>query len=152
MPIIDHFFLRISRHSKTEYEKKLLNLRRKRISELLTDDFVKAEDTTDDESDEKKMSDPETIRAYSMYITEVISAFIFDSNPTVNMNTILPAIKESAAKVIRVTKYLIEVSVIRAIQNKKNRIRINHLDISFQMKPRTAPRRIHQTQSEICSI
>lgn len=89
-----------------------MNLHRKRISELLTDDFVKAEDTTDEESDDKKMSDPETIHAYSMYITEVISAFVFDSEPSVNMETILPAIKESAAKVIKITKYLIEVSGI----------------------------------------
>lgn len=88
-----------------------MNVRRKRISELLADDFVAAEDTTDDESDEKKISDPETIQAYSMYITEVISAFVFDSNPSVNIETILPAIKESAAKVIKITKKLIEASV-----------------------------------------
>lgn len=88
-----------------------MDLRKKRISELLAGDFVMAEDTTDEESGEKKNSDPETIQAYSMYITEVISAFVFDSNPSVNMETILPAIKDSAAKVIRITKHLIEVCV-----------------------------------------
>lgn len=103
--------------SKTEYEKKLLNLRRKRISELVIDDFVTADDTADDESGEKRISDPETIQAYSMYITEVISAFVFDSSPSANMEKILPAIKESAAKVIKITKHLIEVSVNRPIQN-----------------------------------
>lgn len=69
-----------------------------------------ADDTSDGDSGEKKVNDPETVQAYSMYITEVISAFVFDSNPTVNMETILPAIKDSATKVIKITKRLIEVS------------------------------------------
>lgn len=111
-------------HSKTEYEKKLLNLRRKRISEIVSDDFVTAEDTTDDESDEKRISDPEYIQAYSMYIIEVMSAFVFDMNPLVNIAKLLPAIKDSAAKVIKVTRYLIEVSVKRPLLAEMNSIKI----------------------------
>lgn len=79
------------------------------MSEFLADDFVTAEDTTDEESGEKKVTDPETIQAYSMYITEVISAFVFDSNPSVNMEKILPSVKESATKVIKIARQLIEV-------------------------------------------
>lgn len=84
---------------------------------MALDDFVTADDTSDEEGGEKKISDPETIHAYTMYITEVISAFVFDSNPSVNIEKILPAIKESAKKVIKITKHLIEVSVDPSLQN-----------------------------------
>lgn len=98
-------------NSKTDYEKKLLNLRRKRLAEVEIEDFVTADDSSDEsENDEKNVKDPQTIQAYSMYITEVISAFVFDSNPSVDMQKMLPNIKESASKVVKITKRLIEVS------------------------------------------
>lgn len=96
--------------SKTEYERKLQKLLKKRISEQERSDFVELDDDGE-ESVEKISKDSETINAYTMYITEVMSAFIFYSDPSTNLDKILPNVKESAAKIIKITKYLIEVTI-----------------------------------------
>lgn len=91
--------------SKTEYERKLLRLLRQRISSY---EFVKyAEESDDDIETDGKEDD--TVNAYAMYMTEVMSAFVFATNPSVNLETVLPTIKNSAAKIIKTTKFLIEV-------------------------------------------
>lgn len=106
----------------------MLKLHRKRISVLLNNEFETAEDTSDE-----KIADPESIQAYSMYITEVISAFVFDSNPSVNMELFLPSIKDSAAKVIRITKHLIEVSTKSTYMLYNNNRKNKKFNFSFQM-------------------
>lgn len=64
-------------------------------------------DSDDIEMDDK---DSETLNAYTSYMTEVISAFVFFSNPDANLELVLPAIKESANKIVKTTKFLLEVS------------------------------------------
>lgn len=93
---------RLSNSSKSDYEKKLKVLQNKRIREHNT-----KSNTDDIEFDEKN---GEAINAYTNYMTEVISAFVFYSNPDVNLELALPAIKESANTIVHTTKFLLEVN------------------------------------------
>lgn len=52
----------------------------------------------------------EAINAYASYITEIISVFASFSKPNVSMEVVLPAIKDSAAKIIEMKKFLIKVT------------------------------------------
>lgn len=61
-------------------------------------------------SSAKKDDDKETVKAYKLYIIEVISTFVFNSNPSVNLELVLPKIKEAAGKVIKVAKDVLEVN------------------------------------------
>lgn len=53
--------------------------------------------------------DNDTVSAYKSYMTEVMSAFAFFANPNANLDVILPIIKKSTIKIIKTTKFLIEV-------------------------------------------
>lgn len=85
---------------------------RKRLNDF-EPDFVSA-DTPDTDLDEssagKKDTTSSTVQAYKQYITEVITAFVFRSSPSVNLENVLPAIEDAAASVIKTTKYLIKVT------------------------------------------
>lgn len=96
--------------SKIPYDKKLSDLIRKRVN-AFEEDFVNADSDIDDSSAGKTDTNADTVQAYSQYIIEVISAFVFHSNPSVNLDAVLPAVKESAASVIRTTKYLMKVTI-----------------------------------------
>lgn len=83
---------------------------RKRIIDF--NPFVKIDAAGEDLDESIELSDKdddETVNAYTMYMTEVMSAFVFQSNPAVNLEVILPTIKDSATKIIKITKYLMEV-------------------------------------------
>lgn len=53
--------------------------------------------------------DKETVKAYKSYITEVMSTFVFNSNPSVDLEQFLPKIRESAGTVIKIAKDILEV-------------------------------------------
>lgn len=80
--------------------KILQNKRIQRLHSGATDDL---------EIDDK---DTETLNAYTSYMTEVISAFVFYSNPDANLELVLPAIKASANKIVQTTKFILDVSRI----------------------------------------
>lgn len=96
------FINSLSNSSKSDYEKKLKALQNKRIRDLNT-----KSNTDDIELDEKN---GEAINAYTNYMTEVISAFVFYSNPNANLELVLPAIKESANTIVKTTKFLLGVN------------------------------------------
>lgn len=75
---------------------------------------VQNENGNDDDDNEIELKDKndDTISAYTSYMTEVISAFVFYANPGVNLEQVLPNIKESATKIVKITKFLIEVIAI----------------------------------------
>lgn len=91
---------RLFRFSKSDYEKKLKILQNKRLQHVDSD-------SNDIELDDK---DSETLNAYTSYMTEVISAFVFYSNPNANLELVLPVIKESANKIVQTTKFVLAVS------------------------------------------
>lgn len=68
--------------------------------------WASANEPNDIELDDK---DDETIGAYTGYMTEVMSAFVFYSDPEANLELVLPAIKEAATKIVKTTKFLLEV-------------------------------------------
>lgn len=47
---------------------------------------------------------------YSSYIGEIISAFVLFSQPSLNVEVISPVVKDSATKIIQMTKFFIEVN------------------------------------------
>lgn len=67
-----------------------------------------SEDDVDIENELMGKSD-EAVSVYASYMTEIISAFVFFSKPNVDIELVLPAIKDSAAKIIKMTKFFIEV-------------------------------------------
>ena len=79
--------------SKTKYEEILAKAQKSQIL-----------DQANGEED-----DSETIKAYTQYITELMSAIVFYDNPTMNLEKHLPNIQKAAASVIKTTKQLYEV-------------------------------------------
>lgn len=69
---------------------------------------ARAEENIDIENEIMDKSD-EAISVYSSYMVEIISAFVFFSKPNIEIDVVLPAIKDSAAKIIEMTKFFIEV-------------------------------------------
>lgn len=51
------------------------------------------------------------VTMYINYMSEIMSAFVFFSKPGIQIDTVLPAIKDSAIKIVKMTKYFIEVSI-----------------------------------------
>lgn len=97
-----------SAFSNTDFDQKLLRIFHKRLSESDTEEIFN-EDADLENSSKEDNEDKETVKAYRMYITEVMSTFVFNSNPSVNLELILPKIKESAGMVIKVAKDVLEV-------------------------------------------
>lgn len=72
---------------------------------------ARAEDNIDIENELMDKSD-DAINVYASYMTEIISAFVFFSKPNIEIDVVLPAIKDSAAKIIEITKFFIEVKTL----------------------------------------
>lgn len=98
--------------SKTDFEKRLKRLQKKRIKDF--DEFVghKNLENTVNEIDDDNDDDDDIVGAYKSYMTEVMSAFVFFANPNANLEVILPLIKQSTNKIIKTTKFLIEVRLL----------------------------------------
>lgn len=60
--------------------------------------------------DSKEKSDT-AVMMYTNYMIEIISAFVFYSKPGIQIDSILPVIKDSATKIVKMTKYFIEVCI-----------------------------------------
>lgn len=98
------------RCSKITFEKRLKRLINKHIKQF--HDFnARAEDNIDIENELMDKSD-DAINVYASYMTEIISAFVFFSKPNIEIDVVLPAIKDSAAKIIEITKFFIEVKTL----------------------------------------
>lgn len=69
---------------------------------------ARAGENVDIENELMDKSD-DAINVYASYMTEIISAFVFFSKPNIEIDVVLPAIKDSAAKIIKMTKFFIEV-------------------------------------------
>lgn len=96
--------------SKTDFEKHLKRLQKKHINDF--DEFVShknSEKPVNDNDNDNDHDDDDTVSAYKSYMTEVMSAFVFFANPNANLDVILPIIKQSTIKIIKTTKFLIEV-------------------------------------------
>ena len=102
------FFFLLFR-SKTTFEKRLKRLMNKHIRQF--HDYDAQTDDTEKENELMDKSD-EAINVYASYMTEIISAFVFFSKPNIEIDVVLPAIKDSAAKIIKMTKFFIEVKFI----------------------------------------
>lgn len=88
-------------------------LQKKNIKDC--DEFVSLknlEKTVDETNDVDDDDDDDTVSAYKSYMTEVMSAFIFFANPNANLDVTLPLIKKSTIKIIKTTKFLIEVRLV----------------------------------------
>lgn len=92
-------------YSNTDFEKKLEKI----IHQRLVDSDVDEIFNEDENSSKGSEKDKETVKAYVMYITEVLSTFVFTANPSVNLDLILPKIKETSAIVVKVAKAVLEV-------------------------------------------
>lgn len=57
------------------------------------------------------MEGDEAISVYASYMAEIISAFVFFSKPNIEIDVVLPIIKDSTAKIIKMTKFFIEVKL-----------------------------------------
>lgn len=97
--------------SKTDFEKRLKRLQKKNIQAF--DEFMSHKNlekvVNQNENDDDDDDDNDTVSAYKSYMTEVMSAFVFFANPSANLDVILPLIKQSTIKIIKTTKFLIEV-------------------------------------------
>lgn len=101
--------------SKTDFEKRLKRLQKKNIKDF--DEFVsfKNLEKTVNENNDDDDDDDDTVSAYKSYMTEVMTSFVFFANPNANLDVILPLIKQSTIKIIKTTKFLIEVRLINDI-------------------------------------
>lgn len=62
-----------------------------------------------DIQDELKDESDEAITVYASYMREIISAFVFFSKPNIEIDVVMPSIKASAEKIIKMTKFFVEV-------------------------------------------
>lgn len=69
-----------------------------------------SDESLDIELDVNEKSD-NAVTMYTNYMAEIISAFVFFSKPGIQIDTVLPAIKDSAIKIVKMTKYFIEVCI-----------------------------------------
>lgn len=53
--------------------------------------------------------DGDTVQTYTSYVTEVMSAIVFYADPSINLDQMLPKIKEAARTAVKITKYLYKV-------------------------------------------
>lgn len=90
-----------------DYDKRLKRLQMKRLKNF--DGFVGHEENELDDEMENDDKTDDTVNAYTSYMTEVMSAFVFYSNPGANLDEVLPLVKNSATKIVKITKFLIEV-------------------------------------------
>lgn len=70
--------------------------------------------TNDDDID---FDNNPAIVAYKLYITEIISALLFYTDPSVNMELILPNIQEAANITMKLTKLIYQVCKYNVIFN-----------------------------------
>lgn len=94
--------------SKTDYDLKVHKLiRRSLIESSAFDDF-----DYDGLDDTKEMDlDSDTVQTYTNYVAEVMSAVVFYADPTINLDQMLPKIKDAARIAVKVTKYLYKVGI-----------------------------------------
>lgn len=112
--------------SKTDFDKRLRRLQKRNLREFM--DFVNHED--DDVENDLEITDEDdesTISAYTNYMIEVMSAFVFSTKPTADLDVMLPKIKESAKKIIKITKFLIEVNKLNLNATERKQM---FLDVS----------------------
>lgn len=99
--------------SKTDFDKQVEKITKKRITESRINEDEDDKDTEpldDDLNADKDESDEiDSIAAYTGYITEVISAFMIHSNPSVDFDQVIPKINNVAKTIIQVTKQLYKV-------------------------------------------
>lgn len=93
--------------SKTTFERRLKRLMNKHIRHF-HGSHASEEDNIDIE-DELKDKNDEAITVYASYMSEIISAFVFFSKPNIEIDVIMPSIKDSTEKIIKMTKFFIEV-------------------------------------------
>lgn len=69
------------------------------------------------------------VMMYTNYMTEIISAFVLFSEPGIQINSVLPAIKYSAFRVVKMTKIFIEVHIVTffLLDNKLFIYILNHI-------------------------
>lgn len=105
--IVDNLFKVLFFCSKTDYEKRIKRLTNKYIKHI--SDFIPQNDdsfATDFGLNEKS---DDAVNIYASYMTEIISAFVFSDLPEVQVDVVLPVIRDSAKKIIKMTKFFIEV-------------------------------------------
>ena len=109
--------------SKTDFDKKVEKITRKSLIDSdVFDVFVGREEfseTEDDGSGEEEL-EGDAVSAYTSYVTEVLSAFVFYANPTVNLEQALPKIKESARLTVKMSKYFFKVIFMSLHRSKYN--------------------------------
>lgn len=91
---------------------KLQKITRKRLIESTAyEDFGMSDGEAIDEA-EVGDEDSDTVQAYTMYVTDVMSAIAFYADPTINLETMMPGLKDAAKTAVRITKYLFKVIVL----------------------------------------
>lgn len=68
-----------------------------------------SEEDNIDIQDELKDKSDEAINVYASYMSEIMSAFVFFSKPNIEIDAVMPSIKDSTEKIIKMTKFFIEV-------------------------------------------
>lgn len=90
-------------NSKTKFDKRLENIKRKRQIDINISD----KDESSEEDDEKELK-MRTI--YKEYMTEVVSALVFFANPDVDLTVVVDAVEQVALKVMKFDNAIYEVS------------------------------------------
>lgn len=100
--------------SKTTFEKRLKRLMNKHIRQF-HDSRARDEDNIDIQ-DELKDKNDDAINVYASYMREIISAFVFYSKPNIEIDVVMPSIKESTEKIIKMTKFFVQVTKLNQKQ------------------------------------
>lgn len=87
---------------------KLQKIIRKSLVESA--DFENSDDYIDELSEGKESDvNPETVVQYTSYVTEIMSVIVFYADPTINLEVMLPRIKEAARIAVQMTRFLYKV-------------------------------------------